>query len=387
MANLETRLSAAVDQALDGGIAGGKVVGAVVKIVHGGAPVYTQAAGWADREAGIRLKDDAIFRLASMSKPIVSATALALVERGKLHLDDPVTAWLPAFRPKLGDGSEPAILIRHLLTHTSGLTYGFVERPGHSYHRANVSDGLDQPGLSMEENLRRIASVPLNFGPGTGWNYSVSIDVLGAVIAAATGGTLAEAVASLVTRPLGMTETGFHLADINRLAPVYADGDPRPTLMTDPQRVRRPEDPETHLIFSPSRVFDAASFQSGGAGMNGTAADYLRFVEALRRGGTPILKPDTVALATRNQIGTLPRDPRDAGRRSGFFGNLVEDPVAAMTPQSPGTLTFGGAWGHSGFLDRERGLSVVILTNTAVEGVAGTFPITIRDAIYSALNG
>ena len=385
MASTETRLAAAIDQALDRAIDEHRIVGAVIRVTLDGEPAYVRAAGFADRAAGTSLRDDAIFRLASMTKPIVAATALAMIERGRLNLDDTTARHLPDFRPKLKDGRAPDILIRHLLTHTSGLTYGFVQRPGHAYHRANVSDGLDQPGLSMEENLRRIASVPLEFAPGTAWGYSVAIDVLGAIIANVYGGTLADAVAEHVTGPLGLSDTGFHLADKARLAPVYADGTPEPTPMTDPQSVSRPEDRETALVFSPSRVFDATSFQSGGAGMNGTAADFSRFIEALRLDGAPILKAETVAMATRNQIGTLPRDPKDVGLRSGFFGGLVDDPAAASTPQSAGTMTFGGAWGHAGFCDRARKLTVVGLTNTAVEGVSSEFPQRVRNAIYKAL--
>lgn len=381
----EQQFSAAVKSALDAEIAGGRIVGTVVRVTRDGQPLASIVSGYADREAGVPMREDAIFRLASMTKAMVASTALALIERGSLSLDDTAAKHLPTFRPKLRDGSTPDILIRHLLTHTSGLTYGFVERPGHPYHHANVSDGMDQPGLSMEENLRRIASAPLNFAPGTAWNYSVSIDVLGAIVAKVHGSTLADAVATYVTGPLGMTETAFTVADPSRLALPYADHYPLPLPMTEPQTVRRPEDPLTALVFSPSRVFNSASFQSGGAGMNGTAADYTRFVEALRQDGGPILKPETVAMATRNQIGTLPRDPRDAGLRNGYFGGLIDDPKAANTPQSAGTLTFGGAWGHNGFVDRQRKLTVVCLTNTALEGVTGVFPQTLRNAIYGAL--
>ena len=386
MSNLETRLAAAVDKALDAGVGTGRpVVGAVVRVTIDGQTAYSRAAGYADREAGRRLNEDAIFRLASMSKAMVAATTLAMVERGKLSLTDPVTRFLPDFRPKLSDGSTPDILIRHLLSHTSGLTYGFVQKPGHAYQRANVSDGMDQPGLSMEENLRRIASVPLEFAPATAWGYSMSFDVLGAVIASAGAKTLAKAVAEYVIRPLGMHDTAFTVADIARLAVPYADGKPEPIRMADTQRVPRPDDPDTALILSPARVFDERSFQSGGAGMNGTVADYTTFMEVLRLGGSPILKAETVAMARQNQIGTLPREPEDAGLRTSFFAGVVDDPVAAKTPQSAGTLQFGGAWGHTGFIDFPRHLSVVCLTNTAVEGVAGNFPITIRDAIYNAL--
>lgn len=386
MASLDSGIAEAVDAALAAEMRRGKVVGAAIRISHDGREVVSRAVGFADREAGTKLREDAIFRIASMSKAIVATTTLALIERGKLSLDDPASRYLPDFRPLLNDGTAPDLLIRHLLTHTSGLTYGFVQHADHPYHRIKVSDGMDQPGLSMAENLRRIASVPLEFAPSTAWGYSVSIDVLGAVIAAATGETLGNAIHRYVTSPLGMSDTAFTVTDRSRLAVPYADGPDTPIRMSDPHAVRRPEDPDTYLVLSPSRVFDDRSFQSGGAGLNGTTADYLRFMEALRGGGTPLLKPETFGMASRNQIGTLPRDPKDAGLRNSFFGGLVDDPKAAGTPQSAGTMTFGGAWGHTGFIDRAHGLSVVCLTNTSAEGVGGTFPITIRDAIYAALD-
>jgi CubicO group peptidase (beta-lactamase class C family) len=387
MPNLETRIEAAVDAALEAGIATRKIVGATSRISLNGREIYARSVGLADREAGTKVHTDTIFRMASMTKAIVAATTLALMERGKISLDDPVARFLPSFRPKLRDGTTPDILIRQLLTHTSGVTYGFLQQPDHRYFAANVSDGMDQPGLSIEENLRRIASVPLEFAPGTGWGYSLSIDVLGAAIAAANGSTLGEAVRQYVTGPLNMTDTAFTVTDRNRLATPYADGAPEPIRMSDGQQVPRPEDTTSFLVFAPSRVFDPKSYESGGAGLNGTTADYLRFMEALRTNGGPILKPETVAMASRNHIGTLPRDPRDAGLRNSLFGGLVDDPVAAKTPQNPGTMGFGGAWGNSGFVDRTEGLSVVTLTNTAMEGVSGTFPTNIREAIYSALRG
>jgi CubicO group peptidase (beta-lactamase class C family) len=387
MVNLETRLEAAVDAALEAGVAGRRIVAASTRIALDGREIYAHAVGLADREQAIRTETRTIFRLASMTKAIVAATTLALMERGKLTLDDSVARHVPGFRPKLKDGTVPDILVRQLLTHTSGLTYGFLQQPDHPYFKANVSDGMDQPGLSIEENLRRLASVPLEFAPGSAWGYSLAIDVLGAIVAAANNSTLGEAVRQYVTGPLEMNDTAFTVAARARLATPYADGSPEPIRMADGQRVARPEDRTTHLVFSPSRVFDPRSYESGGAGLNGTTADYLRFMEALRMDGGTILKAETMAMARRNHIGTLPRDPRDAGLRNSLFGGLVDDPVAARTPQSPGTMTFGGAWGNSGFIDPERGLSVVTLTNTAMEGVGGDFPVNIRAAIYAALNG
>src|SRR3569832_2067572 len=115
------------------------------------------------------------------------------MEEGKLALTDPVTKFLPDFRPKLADGTEPVITLKHLLPHPSGLTYDFVEPPG-AYHAHGISIGFDVPGVAMEDNLAKIAAWPLNFAPGTSWNYSVSTDVLGAVLAAAAGKSLPEVV-------------------------------------------------------------------------------------------------------------------------------------------------------------------------------------------------
>jgi len=144
-----------------------------------------------------------------MTKAIICVAALSLIDRSRFHLEDPVTRWLPYFRPRLADGRERVITVRHQLTHTAGLTYGFLEPPDGPYHRLGVSDGSAASGLTREENLRRIASAPLLFEPGTGWHYSVAIDVLGAVIERVTDKTLPEAVLDIVTGPLGMDSVAF----------------------------------------------------------------------------------------------------------------------------------------------------------------------------------
>jgi CubicO group peptidase (beta-lactamase class C family) len=369
----ENRLDGVTEEAVDTG----RVVGAVVLVAEDGAMTYRRAAGLADREARRPMEEDAIFRLASVSKPMVAATALALIERGALALDEPVTRWLPDFRPRLRDGTTPKITLRHLLTHTSGLGYGDLA-PDDPYRPAGISGGLDQPGLGMAENLRRIASVPLYFAPGTAWRYGVNIDVLGAVIEQATGGRLGDAVAKFVTRPLGMTDTGFTVADQSRLATPYAEGVP-PNAMGAACEVVGELGRGT--FFVPDRIFDPASFHSGGAGMAGSAPDFMRFLEAIRTGGAPILKPETVDLAARNHIGDLAREEKDAGWRFGLISAVLADPAAAQTPQSPGTLQWGGIYGHSWFIDRARKLSVVAFTNTAVEGCLGEFPKEIVRAV------
>src|SRR5689334_25172975 len=157
-----SRIDAAIDQA----IAEKRIVGAVVLVSQDGRLVYKGIKGLADRESGRPMKVDTVFRLSSVSKPIVTAAALVLVDQGKLSLDDPVSKWLPDFRPKLESGEEPAITVRQLMTHTAGLGYRFAQKPGSAYELAGVSDGLDELRPSLEENLRRLASVPLFNKPG-----------------------------------------------------------------------------------------------------------------------------------------------------------------------------------------------------------------------------
>ncbi|HEF5874282.1 TPA: beta-lactamase family protein [Burkholderia cenocepacia] len=372
---LEARLNRVIDTALSEK----RIVGTVVLVAKDGKIVYSRAAGYADREAGIQMREDAIFRLASVTKPFVTAAAMRLVEEGRLDLDAPVTRWLPEFRPALPDGSVPEITIRQLMTHTSGLGYGFLEPADGPYHRLNVSDGLDQPGLSLDENLARLSAAPLHFAPGEGWRYSLGIDVLGGVLEKIEGRGLAEIVREKVTAPLGIEDTEFTVRDPSRLVQAYADGEPEPRLMTDGTAV-----PMMGLeaIFAPSRILDLASYPSGGAGMAGTAGDVLRFLEVIRTGGVPILKPETVETMAKDQVGP---DAKTQGPGWGFgYGwAVLTDPAPTGTPQAAGTLQWGGAYGHSWFIDRENGLSVVALTNTAFEGMAGAFPTDVRNAVYN----
>src|SRR5262245_54579942 len=198
-----------------------RLVGAVVLVAHEGHTIVETAVGLADRDAGLTMRGDTIFRYSSFTKPIVAAAAMALVERGVIRLDDPVVHWLPAFRPKLANGDEPRLEIHHLLTHTAGFTYAMLQPEGGSYQSAGVSDGLDQPGLSMAEELERLARVPLVFMPGSKWEYSVAYEVLGAVIAEAAGASLPGVVKMFVTDPAGMIDTAFSVVDAARLAVPY----------------------------------------------------------------------------------------------------------------------------------------------------------------------
>ncbi|BEL99330.1 Esterase estB [Serratia marcescens] len=219
----------AIDGAIEKALREKRLVGAVVLVAQGGEIVYRRAAGMADREAGKPMACNTLFRLASVSKPIVSTAALALMARGDMRLDDPVTRWLPDFRPRLADGTVPLLTLRHLMTHTAGLSYRFFQPEGGCYARLGVSDGMDEAALSLPENVRRIASAPLLAPPGAEWRYSIATDVLGAVIERASCLPLAQAVKKWVTGPLAMTDTDFLAVDAARLAAAYADhpGEPR----------------------------------------------------------------------------------------------------------------------------------------------------------------
>jgi CubicO group peptidase (beta-lactamase class C family) len=376
----------AIDALLDHVVASQRLVGAVVLILRDGQPVYSRAVGFADREAGMPMATDTIFRLASMTKPIVSVATLALAEAGLLDLDDPVTAFLPDFAPAGPDGAEAVITIRHLLTHTAGLSYGFLQEGEGLYRQAGISDGIDRPGMTLEENLRRLARLPLRFAPGSAWHYSLATDVLGAVLSAATGETLPEIVANRVTRPLGMTESAFLATRPERLATPYADAPAAglaPVRMTDPFVLPQPDAGPVH--FSPGRAMDASAYASGGAGMVGTAADYMRFLEAIRLGGAPVLSAAGAAAFVADAVPGMEIDLSGPGRGFGLGVGTVRDPVAAETPASAGSWGWGGVYGTSCWVDPTARLSAVALTNTALEGTNGDFTREIVQAAYTRM--
>ncbi|MDL2404567.1 serine hydrolase domain-containing protein [Rhizobium calliandrae] len=374
-------LSQGVDAAIDTALADKRLVGTVVQIARNGELIYSRAAGLADRENKVAMQEDAIFRLASITKPIVTITAMRLVEQGRIGLDDPITKWLPDFRPRLPDGGEAVIRIRHLLTHTSGLGYTFAEAQDGPYHRASVSDGLDTPGLSLADNLKRLASAPLLFPPGEGWQYSLAMDVLGGIIEKETGRALGEVVEELVMKPLGLSDTAFSVRDRSRLPVAYLNSAFEPEPMGQEALVPILDG---FIRFAPDRIFDASSYHSGGAGMAGTASDILAILEAIRKGGAPLLSADTVKTMMTDQAGGH-MQTQQAGFGFGYGWSVVIDPIAAQAPFSKGTIKWGGVYGHSWFVDPQQKLTVVALTNTAIEGMWGQFTIDLRDAIYAAL--
>ena len=384
MAVLETKLdralAARLDPILDAALAEAKIVGAVVLVARRGELAYARAAGQSDRETGRAMSLDTIFRASSLTKPIVTAAVLSLVESGVLGLDDPVIRWLPNFQPTF-EGQAPTITLRHLITHTAGLSYGFMQPVDGPYLKLGVSDGMDQPGLGFPEELRRIRDAGLTFPPGGAWLYSVGMDVMGAVIEAATGRTLPEVVAERVTARLGMADTGFTVTDRARLAAAYADGAP-PVTMGATHTVPFAE--LSGIKFAPDRIFDAASFPSGGAGMACSAPDMLAFLEAIRLGGGPVVSAETAGDMMTNQTGDLLIITSGPGWGFGFGGAVVLDPEPTASHLPAGAWTWAGVYGHSWFVDPASQTTFVLMTNTSTEGMSG---LTARDLAAAAVAG
>jgi len=368
-----------LDDVLERTIAGGRIVGTVVVVAQAGRVVYRRAVGRADRESGRAMRDDAIFLLSSVTKPVVSLAAMRLVEAGRLDLDAPITRWLPEFRPRQAGGGTPAITAHHLLTHTAGLIYPGNAEHGQAYRERGVSSGLDGIFTSLEENLRRVASAPLVAAPGERWIYSLSMDVLGAVIEVVTGLSLAQALRELVLDPLDMRDTGFAVADADRLVTHYADAGPRPIVM--PPRHAAMHD-GTEFAFAPDRIHDRSAYASAGGGMAGTATDVLKALEVIRTGHPGVLSAASADRMRRPHVDARAQ-AQGPGWGFGYGGAVLVDPVTAGSPQSAGTLQWGGVYGHTWFVDAARGLTVVALTNTSLEGLFGRFPVDVRDAVYA----
>jgi CubicO group peptidase (beta-lactamase class C family) len=235
----------------------------------------------------------------------------------------------------------------------------------------------------MAENLSRLNRVPLSFPPGAAWRYSLATDVLGAVLAAASGMALPKVVERYVTGSLGMRDTGF-TSEAARLATPYADplrpgGDLR--RMPDPFASTVPDGGTVR--FSPGRIFDEAAYASGGVGMIGTASDYMLFLEAIRNGGRGLLSGSLAAAFVADAIPTLDLEPSDPGWGFGFGVAVLRDPSSAATPMRAGSWQWCGLYGTSFWVDPLMGLSVVALTNTAFEGMNGAFTRDLVSATYA----
>jgi CubicO group peptidase (beta-lactamase class C family) len=339
------------------------IPGAVVLIARGGRVAYAEAFGWRDREAKAPMELDAIFRIASMTKPLTSVAAMILAEEGKLLISAPVAEYLPEFANRtVGSERVPAkqtMTVQDLLRHTSGLTYAtFGDSAVQMIWRDAQLMSEDQTNAEM---VTRLAALPLMFEPGTTWEYSMSTDVLGRVVEVASGQDLAKFIDTRICRPLGLRDTGFTAA-----------GDRA-------QRVAEPQtDPTTGERPPMRNVINPARWASGGGGAVSTAADYLRFCQMLLNGGeldgTRILAPKTVALMASDH---LPPDCNYGDTARPRFAALAPVPemgygfglgFAVRThagrcplPGSVGEYFWGGVLGTSFWIDPVEELVVVAM--------------------------
>lgn len=367
-------LAGRIDAAVARAIGEKRIVGSVIIVRRNGELLYEAPHGLADREAGRPMTVDATFRLSSLTKPIVAATILALIDDGTLGLAAAITDYLPEFRPRLPDGTAPTITIRQLLTHTSGLSTASI------LTAEEQAAGVNRWRLGDDAIIARIGALPLLFAPGTGWTYGPSIDVLGHVAGRLVGGRLEDAIRHYVTGPLGMSDTGFGVPTLSRLAVPYADGTNGPNRMASVHTIPTPWG--STVTYDPDRIFDAAAFQSGGGGAAGSGPDFMRLLEALRAGGGPILRPETVALGLANQTPQLSQ-AGSPGWQFCLFGAWLDEPAAAGVPAPRGMVRWGGIYGHNWFIDPSAGLSVVSMSNTGLEGSDGQFRDDILNAVYA----
>jgi CubicO group peptidase (beta-lactamase class C family) len=350
------------------------LAGGVALVARHGKIAYLHGVGWSDIEARRAMAPDALFRVASMTKPVTSVAVMMLVDEGKIKLTDPVSKYVPEFKgPHVlvaaGDRYETrpakqAITIRDLLTHTSGLTYGFFDKKflGDLYREAGVSDGIVQTEGTLADNIRRLARVPLMFDPGTAWEYGLSTEVLGRVVEVASGKNLDQLFRERIFRPLGMHDTYFFLPDAKRprLAALY-----RPGKEQQIERVGDERQKVGALVYSASYPYRGPrTYFSPGAGLVSTAPDYARFLQMLlsggRANGVRLLKPETVKQMTENQIGDLKPWIAAHGDKFGYGFGVVSP--AAKDVASVGSYGWGGIFYTYFLVDPRQDLIAIFMT-------------------------
>lgn len=381
--NFSTSIRQAINEVNQYAVDKKHIVGSVVIVAKEGEIIYQQASGHADQEQKKTMRVDSQFLLSSVTKPIVSAAVLCLVEKGILNLNAPVTDYLPNFTPKLENGQQPVITLHHLLTHSAGLKYRFCEPNGEGiYNTLQISDGFDEIAIDLNENLDRLSKAPLLFSPGTNWCYSLALDVLGGVLMAVTQQSLEEVIKTTITKPLNMTNTGFTLSDNNQLVTHYYDALPTPLPMPSPYFMHLDESWNSGIIsYDPKRIFNPKAYHSGGAGMVGNAPDFMRFLLSLTSSKN-VLSPNKLIDKMAKCYISSEHSTQGPGWGFGYGGAILDNPIKAQTPQGKGTIQWGGVYGHNWFYDPQQALAVVIFTNTAIEGMSGLYPVKVRDAIY-----
>ena len=377
-----TRLDAFLDAYVDEG----KLPGAVLQVTHDGRTVYHRAVGFRDREVGAAMQTDTIFRIASMSKAVVSAAVVMLQERGALLIGQPAGDFLPEFAAtrvavagddggyEVVDAARP-ITVRDVLTHTAGIGYGYGPA-AEQWQAAGLQHWYfghrDEP---IRETVRRMAALPMDAQPGERWVYGYNTDILGALVEVASGTPLDEFLAQEIFAPLGMADTSFYLppAKADRLAVLYSrtrEGDlVRPGASTAFHG-------QGHFVEGPRQSF------SGGAGLLSTTADYTRFLEAIRGGGAPILSRKSVELMTTDNLGDIAVAP---GLGFGLGFGVVSDPGLRGELGSPGEFNWGGAYHTSYWVDPVEKLTVVYMTQVLPAFGLDDFG-KVRALVYQAID-
>ena len=345
----------------------GKLAGVVTLVARDGAIVHFEAVGTRGAGDDRPLTKDALFRIFSMTKPITAVAAMILYEEGKFQLSDPVSKFVPEFEnlTVLGDDgvirpAENEMTMQHLLSHTTGLSYGFnpADAVDQRYQAAELWSSKD-----LDELTEKIAAIPLKFEPGAQWHYSVAVDITGVVVERISGQTFDVFLKERIFDPLGMEDTFFNVPEEkrDRFLPNHTWDAENETL------VQTGSDEEVLVGYTDTTLF------SGGGGLVSTTMDYLRFSEMLRRGGeldgARILGPKTVAYMATDHLpgainaGGAGERPADALLGSGFgFGlgfGIVTDPVAARVIGSAGEYNWGGAAGTVFWIDPVEDLIVI----------------------------
>jgi CubicO group peptidase (beta-lactamase class C family) len=370
---LSSERLALIDGYLDGYVTKEKLAGCSFALMRGGQMVYYKACGDANREVGTPMAPDTIHRIYSMSKPITSVALLTLFEKGLFQLDDPLEKYLPEFADMRvftgGSAAAPvtrhaasSITPRHIMTHTSGLTYGFEGVP-HAVDQMYQHFRLGRADNDLEAFATGLAKLPLRFDPGTSWNYSYGTDVQGRLIEVLSGMPFDQYLQQTLFDPLGMVDTGFTVPSdkAGRFASNYA----------------RPKGPL--VVFddaTSSEYLTPRPFKSGGGGLVSTLPDYMRFGQMLANFGelddARVLGRKTVEYATMNHLPDN-QDMEDMGaggfaesafRGVGFclIGSVCIDPAAAPNMQSEGDYGWGGAAGTRFWVDPEEDLMCVFMT-------------------------
>jgi CubicO group peptidase (beta-lactamase class C family) len=383
-------------------IAPGKITGCQVSVARHGHLAYFKSFGLMDRERGKATRDDTIYRIYSMTKPIVSVALMTLYEQGHFQLNDPVHRFVPSWRNHRvwvsgeGDAMQTEaphrpVSFRDVLSHTAGFTYGGglpgvgIQHPLDKIYRALKVRSLGSTD-TMTEFLDKLGQVPLRYQPGTAWMYSLATDVCGALVEVISGKPLAQYLDEVIFQPLGMKDTAFQVAPDKkeRFAANYQRGADKSVKLID--------DPQT------SDYLKEPGFKSGGGGLTGTSADYLRFCEMLRRGGeldgARVLGPRTVELMHMNHlaggtetltemaIGGFSETAYDGvGFGLGFASTLDE---VASGGYGRGDYYWGGAASTIFWVDPKEDLSVVFMTQL-MPSATFNFRGQLKNIIYSAI--